>query len=140
MTTPFRYFGKINFAPYTKVEKFADYLKNGKLMGTKCKHCGKINFPPRADCNSCMNSDFEWIESNGIGELESFTKIHAAPTGFDDIAPYIIGVLKLDQGGKLLGWIEGLKEDDLTIGMKLRAVPKIFEEIPEIKLYYVIKR
>ena len=27
--TPFHYFGKINFVPYTKVSEFADYLKDG---------------------------------------------------------------------------------------------------------------
>ena len=38
---PFKYFGKINFTPFTKVDKFADYLQKGKLMGTQCKKCGE---------------------------------------------------------------------------------------------------
>ncbi len=134
----FKWFGKINFTPYTKVSEFANYLKDGKLMGTKCKKCGEISFPPRADCLNCMSDDFEWTEYTGNGTLQTFTRIYAAPTGFDDMAPYSIGVLDLDEGGRLLGWFEGINEDEIKVGMKLKAVPRIFEEIEEIKVYYAL--
>lgn len=136
---PFHHFGKINFVPYTKVNKFADYLKKGKLMGTRCKKCGEISFPPRADCLSCLSDEFEWVECSGLGELHTYTIIYAAPTGFDDIAPYILGVLDLDDGGRLLGWID-VPEEEVEIGMRLKAEPKIFEETPEIKLYYSLEK
>ncbi len=42
----FKWFGKVNFVPYTKVGEFAEHLKNGKLMGTKCLKCGTVTFPP----------------------------------------------------------------------------------------------
>jgi len=103
---PFHYFGKVNFVPYTKVTEFADYLKDGKLMASKCKKCGQFSFPPRADCIHCLSDEFEWVECSGKGGLHTYTIIHAAPTGFDDIAPYILGVLDLDDGGRLMGWIE----------------------------------
>ena len=136
---PFHYFGKVNFVPYTKVNKFADYLKDGKLMGTKCKKCGELSFPPRADCLFCLSDEFEWIECSGEGELHTYTIIYAAPIGFDDIAPYILGVLDLDNGGRLIGWID-LPKKDVKIGMRLKTVPKIFEDIPEIKLYYSLEK
>ena len=136
----FKWFGKVNFAPYTKVSEFANFLKDGKLMGSKCMKCGEISFPPRADCINCMSSDFEWTEYSGKGTLHTFTTIYIAPTGFDDIAPYIIGVLDLDGGGRLLGWIEELEEEEIKIGMKMKAVPKIFEEIEEIKVYYTLEK
>ena len=63
---PFKYFGKINFTPYTKVDKFADYLQKGKLMGTKCKKCGERYFPPRAACLKCLTDTTEWIEYSGV--------------------------------------------------------------------------
>jgi uncharacterized OB-fold protein len=136
---PFNYFGKVNFAPYTKVNDFADYLKDGKLMGTKCKNCGTTSFPPRADCPKCMSGEFEWNESSGKGSLHTYTIIHAAPTGFEDMAPYKLGVLDLEDGGRLLAWMD-IPEEDIKIGMNLKAVPKMFEEIPEIKLYYSLER
>jgi len=137
---PFKYFGKINFTPYTKVDKFSDYLKEGKLMGTKCKKCDETYFPPRADCLKCLNDTFEWIEFSGRGKLHSFTKIYAAPKGFEDIAPYILGIVDLEEGGRLIAWINDIPEKEIKIDMKIKVVPRIFEEIPEIKLYYTIEK
>lgn len=137
---PFKYFGKINFTPYTKVDAFADYLHKGKLMGTQCKECGEKYFPPRADCIKCMGDTVEWIEYSGRGKLHSYTRIYAAPKGFDDISPYMLGVVDLEEGGRLIAWIEGISESEIKIGMPVKVVPRIFEEIKEIKLYYTIKK
>jgi uncharacterized OB-fold protein len=137
---PFKYFGKINFTPYTKVDKFSDYLHSGKLMGTQCKKCGEKYFPPRADCLKCMDDTFQWIEYSGNGKLHSYTKIYAAPKGFEDISPYILGIVDLEEGGRLISWINNIPEEEIKIDMKVKVVPRIFEEIPEIKLYYTIEK
>jgi uncharacterized OB-fold protein len=136
----FKYFGKINFTPFTKVGAFADYLQQGKLMGTQCKKCGERYFPPRADCLKCMDDTFEWREYSGRGTLQSFTKIEAAPKGFEDMAPYTIGVVDLEEGGRLLAWTKDIPDDMIKIGMLVKVVPRIFEEIEEIKLYYTIEK
>jgi uncharacterized OB-fold protein len=137
---PFKYFGKINFTPYTKVDKFADFLQEGKLMGTKCKKCNEIYFPPRADCLKCMDDKIEWINYSGKGTLQSFTTIYAAPKGFDDIAPYILGIVDLKEGGRLISWIRDIPDKEIKVGMPVKIVPRIFEEIEEIKLYYTIEK
>ena len=137
---PFKYFGKINFTPYTKVDKFAEFLQKGKLMGTRCKKCGETYFPPRADCLNCMDDKFEWVEYSGKGTLNSYTTIHAAPKGFDDIAPYTLGIVDLKEGGRLIAWIGEITKNEIKIGMEIKVVPRIFEEIEEIKLYYTIEK
>lgn len=137
----FKWFGKVNFSPYTKVTDFAQYLKDGRLMGSKCKKCGAASFPPRADCEVCMSGDFEFFEMSGKGKLHTFTKIVAAPTGFEEVAPYIVGVVDLEEGGRALAWFgETIKEKDIKIGMELQMVPQIFEELEEIKVYYSLEK
>jgi uncharacterized OB-fold protein len=126
----FQWFGKVSFVPYTKVSDFARHLKDGRLMGSRCKKCGDTSFPPRADCGACMSGDFDWVETNG-----------KAPTGFEDVAPYTVGVADLDEGGRLLAWIgETIAEDEIEIGMELQVVPRIFEETEEIKVYYSLEK
>jgi uncharacterized OB-fold protein len=137
---PFKYFGKINFTPYTKVDKFAEYLQKGRLMGTQCNKCNEKFFPPRADCIKCMSDDVKWIEYSGQGTLHSYTKIYAAPKGFIDIAPYTIGVVDLKEGGRLLSWMKNISDDDIKIDMPVKVIPRIFEEIEEIKLHYTIEK
>jgi uncharacterized OB-fold protein len=137
----FEWFGKINFTPHTKVDKFAEHLKNGHLMGSRCTACGFSTFPPRADCPKCLGGDFEFKEWSGVGQLLSCTKIHAAPTGFEDLAPYWIGLVDLKDGGRLLAWFgQSIPEKEIQIGMEVQVVPRLFEEIPEVKLYYSLER
>ncbi len=137
---PFYWFGKVNFVPFTKVTDFAEELRERRLVGSKCKACGHVSFPPRADCIECLSPDFEWLQYSGDCTLHTFTVIHAAPTGFDEMVPYIIGIVDLPEGGRLLGWIQGIQKDDIEIGMPLKVVPKIFEEIEEIKVYYTLEK
>lgn len=136
----FRIFGKVSFTPATKVEWFADALRDGKIVGTACRACGEVFFPPRADCTNCLASDMERREVSGKGRLVTFTWIHAAPTGFEDIAPYGIGVIALEGGGRLLAWTEGIPLEGLKVGMELRAVPKILEDVEELKVVYVLRK
>jgi uncharacterized OB-fold protein len=106
-------------------------------MGTSCKACGYTSFPPRADCPECMSGDFEFREYTGKGTVYTFTTIEAAPTGFDDMVPYTVVVVDLQEGGRLLCWTgETIPQDEVRIGMDVQIVPKIFEETEEIKVYY----
>ncbi len=137
----FKWFGKVNYSPYTKVSDFARHLKDGHLMGSKCKNCGTASFPPRADCENCMSGDFEFVEMSGKATLTTFTKIVSAPTGFEDVVPYIVGVVDLAEGGRALAWFgESIKEDEIKIDMELQVVPQIFEELEEIKVYYSLEK
>jgi uncharacterized OB-fold protein len=137
----FKWFGKVNFAPYTKVTDFAKHLKDGRLMGTRCKDCGAFSFPPRADCEACMSGNFEFVELTGKSTLQTFTKIVAAPTGFEDVVPYTVGVVDLEEGGRALAWFgDTVQEDEIAIGMDLQVVPQIFDEQEEIKVYYSLEK
>jgi uncharacterized OB-fold protein len=137
----FKWFGKVNFAPYTKVTDFAKHLKDGRLMGTRCKDCGAFSFPPRADCEACMSGNFEFVELSGKSTLQTFTKIVAAPTGFEEVVPYTVGVVDLEEGGRALAWFgDTVQEDEIEIGMELQVVPQIFDEEPNIKVYYSLEK
>ena len=71
----------------------------------------------------------------------TYTKIVAAPTGFEDLAPYTIGVVDLAEGGRALEWFgETIPEQDIEIGMPLQVVPRMVEELEEIKVYYSLER
>jgi uncharacterized OB-fold protein len=139
----FSQFGVVNFSPFTKVGAFAEGLAEGKIMTTRCTGCGHIEFPPRADCPGCGGTGFEWVDISGKGSLVTYTTIHAAPTGFGDRAPYTIGVIDLEEGGRLLSWIESVPEDELAVGMPLKAevekLPPAEEGKPE-RYIYVLKR
>jgi len=133
----FSKFGTVSFADITHVNDFIDYLEQGKLMGTKCKECGKVFFPPRADCYHSLASDMEWFEVTGDGELLTFSTLSYAPTGFTEEVPYTIAVVDYGEY-RVFGRIDGsLPVDELKVGMKLKAV---VSRTPNDKLTYAFHK
>ena len=117
-------FGTVSFVSQSKVDKFVDYLEEGKVMGTQCKSCGTKFFPPRNDCAQCLSSDIEWFEIAGSGKLLTFSKLMYAPSGFEKDLPYRICVVEYPDGVKVFGRISpAIPDEELAIGMELEAVP-----------------
>lgn len=117
----FAKFGTVSFAALSRVNDFIDHLENGKLMGTRCKDCGKYFFPPRAHCDACLTANMDWFEVTGTGKLVSFSTLKYAPTGFQDDLPYTIALL--DYGNyKVFGRIDAaLALDKVAVGMVMQA-------------------
>ena len=105
--------------PIFGIECFYRFIGEGKLMATKCNKCGKILLPPRPICNKCYSKDLSWIELKRRGKLLTYTIIHVAPKQFETLAPYAVGIVKLDDELQLLGMIRGVELDKLKVGMNL---------------------
>lgn len=133
----FKKFGTVSFTSLTKVNDFVDYLEKGKVMGTRCKDCGQVFFPPRADCYTCLSSNIEWFEVAGKGKLLTFSKLKYAPVGFENDLPYSIAVL--DYGDyKVFGRIAGsIPEEEIILGMEMKTV---VNTLPNGQLNYVFEK
>jgi uncharacterized OB-fold protein len=119
----------------TKVARFSDELAAGKIVATLCKKCGKRYFPPRADCSDCMESQMEWVPIGGEGKLRTFTKIHVPPEHFAlpqplmpfsniRLEPCPIGILEVEEGLRIMGWIPKVDLKKIKVGMKMKASPQ----------------
>jgi uncharacterized OB-fold protein len=137
----FSWFGQVSFVPFSKIMEFSRHLKDGRLMGSKCKGCGYQTYPPRADCPECLSGEFEFVEYSGKGVVFTESTIAAAPTGFEDRVPYTLVVVDLEEGGRLMAPIgESINPDDVAIGMPVQIVPRINEEKPKIQVYYTAEK
>jgi uncharacterized OB-fold protein len=133
----FKKFGTVTFTAITKTNDFVDFLEAGKVMGTRCKSCGLVFFPPRADCYQCLSSDMEWFEVSGNGKLVTYSKLQYAPVGFEADLPYCIALL--DYGDfKVFGRIAGdLPENEIKIGMEMKTAAN---RLPSGQLNYVFQK
>ncbi len=133
----FNKFGTVSFTGITKVNDFIGHLEEGKVTGTRCKDCGLVFFPPRADCYQCLTGNMEWFEINGKGRLVTYSRLEFAPVGFQDDVPYCIALL--DYGDfKVFGRIDtGLKESELNVGMEMVTTANA---LPNGQLNYVFKK
>ncbi|MFB0523884.1 MAG: Zn-ribbon domain-containing OB-fold protein [Candidatus Bathyarchaeia archaeon] len=120
----FEKFGKIGYISETKVADFVKYLEKEKIMATRCRRCGQLYFPPRADCPSDLSTDMAWQELNGRCKLLTYTTAHFAPTGFQDDLPYSLALAHCEEGVNVYARLcKDINENEIHIGMDLRLTP-----------------
>jgi len=122
------------FISQTKVNRFATDLAEGRILSTICKKCEKQYYPPRADCPSCMGIEMEWKEIKTEGKLLTFTRIHVPPEHFVvrqplmpfssvQFEPCPIGILEVEGGLPVMGWIPKMDIKKIRVGMRMKASP-----------------
>jgi len=131
-------FGKMSYISETKVADFVKHLEEGKIMATRCSKCGKLYFPPRADCPDDLSTDMTWEELSGRCKLLTYTTAHFAPTGFEDDLPYTIALAQCEEGVNVYALLsKDIKENETHIGMDLRLTPL---RLPNGKITYELKK
>ncbi len=94
---------------------------DGKVLYQECPSCGHRQFYPRAMCTSCASTP-EWRESAGRGTVHTYTVIrqnHAQP--FKDELPYVVAMIELDEGPRMMSNVTDCSIDDVHIGMAVEA-------------------
>jgi len=92
-----------------------------RLVGSKCRGCGRTWFPPRRCCPICYSRDLELIELPTEGVLEEFTIIRTPPSGFDYYTPYVVGIVKLRDGTRVLTQVVDCDVTELKPGTEVVA-------------------
>ncbi|MCA0043367.1 Zn-ribbon domain-containing OB-fold protein [Celeribacter litoreus] len=91
--------------------------EQGKLLFQKCTSCGEVQFPPRHHCAKCWEADLEWTESEGKGEVETFTIVRRAPlAAFRDKVPYVVASVIVSEGVRMIASLTGEDALDVAIG------------------------
>lgn len=100
-----------------------------RLSMPRCKDCGAHIFYPRALCTHCYSDNLEWVDVSGDGEIYSFTisRRGSSPV-FKADAPYVVAVVQLKEGPRMLSTIVTDDVDAVEIGQKVRV---IFEDVDD---------
>lgn len=114
--------------PIGRTVKFWEGLKEGKVYATECCKCGKLYFPPSADCPGCLCSEVNWVELSSEAEIEAFTHIVVRPTTFLQQRPYTVAIGRLKEGVKVLAWLSSFKLSQIKVGMKVKLVAKTAQD------------
>ncbi|MFQ5820843.1 MAG: Zn-ribbon domain-containing OB-fold protein [Candidatus Heimdallarchaeota archaeon] len=112
----------------TQVTKaFWDAAKRHELLIQQCKKCGIHIFYPRAYCPECLSSDLEWVASSGEGTVYSYSIIYHSPIReFESLVPYILAIIELKEGVRIMSNIVNCEPEDIHVGM---AVEVVYEDI-----------
>jgi len=107
-----------------------------RLVGHRCRKCGKVNFPPKGVCKYCnASSDFEEVQLSGRGRVHTFTLIGAgaAPPEFAEQekagGSYPVAIVELEEGPKVIGQLADVRPQEVRIGMPVHAeLRRIYRE------------
>ena len=104
-------------------------------MATRCGSCGKVTFPPRHVCPICHRRSMGKIGPPRLSGKEqalySFSLVHDAPAALELQKPYIVAMIKMDEGVMMTAQLSDCEYADVKIGMRVKAtLRKIGEEGP----------
>lgn len=95
-------------------------LREGRLQLKHCRDCGRHHHYPRELCPHCGSDAVEWSQARGTGTIYSYT-IARRPAGpaFKADTPYVVAIIELDEGARLMSHIAGIDPEEVRIGQRV---------------------
>jgi uncharacterized protein len=112
-----------------------------RLEGSICNTCKTKYFPMRKLCPTCRRKgQIDIYNFCGKGKIYSFSEITSAPAGLELHTPYVLAIVRLDEGPMITSQIVEATENDVAIGNKVEMVFRcIRRDDPEGPLHYGYK-
>ncbi len=88
------------------------------FKGYVCPKCKWSDFFQTKNCPRCQTETQE-VSFSGAGKLATFTVIRYPPEGFEKDTPYVVGLVDLDEGPRVIGRITA-NPDQLRISQQVR--------------------
>src|SRR4051812_29013581 len=114
-------------------EPYWEGARGRKLLFQRCRRCHHTWHPPTPICPNCRAKDYEWAASKGRGLVYSFTVVeHAAHVAVADRTPYLVALVTLEEGPRVVSNILNCPMEQVTVGMPVTVT---FQEImPDVVL------
>ena len=107
--------------PDAESEPYWKAAHEGRLIVQRCTECGNTQLYPRWRCLRCRGQ-VEWVDATGGGTVYSFTVIRQNfSRSFRHLIPYVVALVDLDEGPRLMTNLLGIDPDDVRIGMRVRV-------------------
>lgn len=111
---------------------FYEGLENKKVLIQRCDSCEELRNPPTPMCGKCHSLDWTPVAMSGAGTIFSFTVHHHPPIpGFD--MPHGVGVIDLDEGVRFVGALDGIKVEEISIGMRVKVEFLNRNDVPSLR-------
>lgn len=112
-----------------------DSVRAHAMRLQRCVDCEKWVFYPRAACPHCGGVSLEWRPVSGRGLVYSFTIVHRAPSpALQEQAPYIVALVELEEGVRLMGRLVGVPVEPGHVRMGAEIVLEYADVTGEVTL------
>jgi hypothetical protein len=104
----------------TLSEPYWDAAREGKLVFQECRQCGTRWHPPMPICPECHSSEVDWRPAAGGGSVYTYTVVyHPTHPAFQDQVPYVVAVVELDEGPRIVANIKHCPVESVHGGMRV---------------------
>jgi uncharacterized OB-fold protein len=109
-------------AEHNKLHAFYEHLAEGRLTTTRCRGCGRIDWPPRGFCPACTSDAFEWEDLSPEGRVHGFSvQETGVPAGFP--RPLVLAMVEVS-GLRVFAPLTGVSDPTrLAVGARVRLKP-----------------
>jgi uncharacterized OB-fold protein len=114
--------------PTPETRPYWEAARRHELTLQRCRGCGRFFFYPRAVCPHCFGAELEWQRVSGRGTLHTFTIVHRGLRDFPLGPPYVIAIVELAEGPRLMTNLVGVEPDPTRVRIGL-AVEVVFEDV-----------
>ncbi|WP_433327125.1 OB-fold domain-containing protein [Spirillospora sp. CA-294931] len=97
---------------------FWDGVEAGELRVQRCGDCGLLRHPPGPMCPRCHSVRREHVVACGRGEVHSFV-VHHHPPVPGHVPPYVVALVELAEGVRVVGNVLDCPPGEVKIGMPL---------------------
>jgi len=115
--------------PNADTKPFWDGCREHELLFQKCAECGHVRWPASFLCPTCHSLETLWMTAKGRGKIYSYVIYHRAyHPGFDKDVPYLVALVELDEGPRMLTNIIGCRPEEVQCEMPVEVEWEDIEE------------
>jgi len=96
---------------------FLEAAQNNQLVLKHCNACKVVHYYPRTICPHCGSDDTTWVNSDGVGEIYSYTVMRRGVE-----VPFAMAYVRLQEGISLLTHLTNCDFDSIRVGQKVKVV------------------
>jgi uncharacterized protein len=107
-----------------------------RLEGQRNTRTGEVRFPPAP----AAAGEWEAYTLSGRGAVYSFTDVHQPPDGYEGQAPYLVAMVRLEEGPLVTAQLTDCDPDQAAIDMPVEMVTRKLRDLgPEGLIVYGYK-
>ncbi|WP_150238359.1 Zn-ribbon domain-containing OB-fold protein [Nocardiopsis quinghaiensis] len=108
-------------SPTPDTQEWFDRIDVGELTVAHCQNCALRFLYPRMCCPGCGSRAVGLIPVSGRGSVASWVVNHRGPGVFAEEAPYVIALVRLEEGPMLMSNILVEDPNAVSAGLPVRA-------------------
>jgi len=104
----------------------------GELRVRRCLRCDARFRFAHEWCPNCWSAELGYEVASGRGKVTNVSVVHQAPyPAFQDVAPYVLALIQLEEGVRMMSNVIGCDPTEVVIGMPVKVT---FEQRGDVSL------